>query len=128
MQPLMTFNDFLNALMRLSVQLYEAPSVDASFEALLMENVLPFAKRRVGCWGREPASDGTGFLFPPASETNLLRLNRLPTRSNLTSATPGLSSSKSTFSSACTTSSPFTRPLQTKSGAATLRAWPRKSS
>lgn len=44
----MTFNDFLNALMRLSVQLYEAPSVDASFEALLMENVLPFAKRRVG--------------------------------------------------------------------------------
>ena len=46
-QAQMTYNDFLNALMRLSTRLYsEADTVDDAFQQLLMENVLPLASRR----------------------------------------------------------------------------------
>lgn len=46
-QAQMTYNDFLNALMRLSEKLYKhAETVDDAFQQLLMENVLPLASRR----------------------------------------------------------------------------------
>ena len=46
-QKMMSYNDFLNALMRLSTRVYPAsPSVDDAFQQLLMENVLPLASRR----------------------------------------------------------------------------------
>ena len=44
---MMTYNDFLNALMQLSVKVYPgAPVIDDAFQQLLMENVLPLASRR----------------------------------------------------------------------------------
>ena len=46
-QAQMTYNDFLNALMRLSSKVYpRADTVDDAFQQLLMENVLPLASRR----------------------------------------------------------------------------------
>eukprot|EP00944_MAST-04C_sp_MAST-4C-sp1_P011883 g11883.t1 len=46
-QAQMTYNDFLNALMRLSSKVYpNADTVDDAFQQLLMENVLPLASRR----------------------------------------------------------------------------------
>ena len=46
-QKMMSYNDFLNALMRISTRVYPtAPSVDEAFQQLLMENVLPLASRR----------------------------------------------------------------------------------
>ena len=46
-QAQMTYNDFLNALMRLSSKVYpKADTVDDAFQQLLMENVLPLASRR----------------------------------------------------------------------------------
>ena len=46
-QAQMTYNDFLNALMRLSSRVYpRADTVDDAFQQLLMENVLPLASRR----------------------------------------------------------------------------------
>ena len=46
-QAQMTYNDFLNALMRLAEKLYHtADTIDDAFQQLLMENVLPLASRR----------------------------------------------------------------------------------
>jgi hypothetical protein len=46
-QAQMTYNDFLNALMRLAEKLYfKADTIDDAFQQLLMENVLPLASRR----------------------------------------------------------------------------------
>lgn len=43
----MHFNDFLTALMKISVKVYPASrSVDEAFQRLLMENILPLASRR----------------------------------------------------------------------------------
>jgi|TARA_B100000795_G_C22765940_1_gene425700 hypothetical protein len=43
----MTYNDFLNAFMRLAEKLYHtADTIDDAFQQLLMENVLPLASRR----------------------------------------------------------------------------------
>ena len=47
-QAQMTYNDFLNALMRLSTKVYpRSETVDDAFQQLLMENVLPLASRRL---------------------------------------------------------------------------------
>lgn len=46
-QAQMTYNDFLNALMRLAEKLYrKAETIDDAFQQLLMENILPLASRR----------------------------------------------------------------------------------
>jgi hypothetical protein len=43
----MTYNDFLTALMKLSYKVYpDSASIDDSFQRLLMENILPLASRR----------------------------------------------------------------------------------
>ena len=50
LQPLLNFNGLLNALLLLALKMFETQSCadgkDAAFEAILMENVLPFAQRR----------------------------------------------------------------------------------